>query len=200
MTVPKQPSGSERTHFMVKVSLLSVIAFVIMLMEFPIPMFPSFLMLDLSDLPALVAGFALGPVAGISVELIKNLLHLVKTTSGGIGELANFLVGVALVAPAAWIYALKKDKRHALLGLVVGILCMGIMGALANYFILLPFYSKMFPMEVIVGMAAKVNPAVNSLWTLILYTVLPFNLVKGAVISVVTLLLYKHISPLLHKN
>lgn len=185
---------------MVKIAFLSVIAYIIMLFEFPIPFFPPFLQIDLSDLPALIGSFALGPIAGIFIELIKNLLHLItKTNTGGVGELANFLVGIALVIPAGLCYSIKRKRSYALSGMLIGTLFMALVGALVNYFILLPFYAKMMPIEAIINMGTAVNSAITDLKTLVLYAMVPFNILKGFVVSVLTILLYKRISPLITK-
>ncbi|MDM8533526.1 ECF transporter S component [Clostridiaceae bacterium HSG29] len=125
---------------MAKISILSVIAFILMQIELPLPIFPSFLKVDLSDLPALIGGFALGPAVGILIELFKNLMHLTRTSTSGVGELANFLVGIALVVPASMIYFKNKTKKNAIIGLLVGTIVMGIVGGIFNYFVLLPFY------------------------------------------------------------
>lgn len=189
---------TNKTHTLVKTSMLSVIAFVLMMLESQIPFFPEFLKIDLSDLPALIAGLAMGPLAGVSVEAVKNILHLLMTTTGGVGELANFLVGSSMVVPAALIYKHKKSRVNALLGLVVGVFTMAITGALANYYILLPFYSTFFPLDAIIAMSAKANPAIKDMGSLIIYGIMPFNLFKGLVLSVFTLAVYKRISRVLH--
>lgn len=188
------------THSMVKISLLSAIAFVLMLFEFPLGIFPEFLKIDLSDLPALIGGFALGPVAGVVIVAIKNVLHVViKSQTGGVGELANFIVGAALVFPASFVYAHKKSRKNALLGMILGVVCMSIAGAIANYYILIPFYTNFMPIEAIIDMSAAANAAIIDLKTLILYAIIPFNLVKGAIVTAITLIVYKKISPLLHR-
>ncbi len=182
---------------MTKVSILSVIAFIIMFIEAPIFIFPGFLKIDLSDVPALIAGFSLGPAAGIAVELLKNVLHLLRTSTGGVGEIANFIIGASLVAPAAFVYQKRKDKHGAIVGLGLGIVIMSLVGALANYFVLIPFYQNFMPIDAIIGMSAQANGAIVDLKTLILYGIIPFNLFKGLVVAVFTMLLYKKISPLL---
>jgi riboflavin transporter FmnP len=187
------------TKNMTKISILSVIAFILMQLEFPIPIFPSFLQIDLSDLPALVGGFALGPVVGILIVLFKNLMHLIQTSTSGVGELANFLVGIALVVPASLIYSKNKTKKNAIIGLFIGTIAMGIMGGLANYYILLPFYANVlkFPIDAIVEMGNIVNSNIVDLNSLIFYAIIPFNLLKGVMLSVITMLIYKRISSLL---
>lgn len=184
----------------IKVALLAVIAFIIMFIEVAIPIFPGFLKLDVSDLPAVVAGFALGPIAGVVVELIKNLLHLLKTTTSGVGELANFIVGSAFVFPAAAVYWTEKTKSRAILGLFIGTICMGLAGAVMNYLVILPFYAKVMPLDEIIKFSAMANKAIVDIPSLILYGIIPFNLFKGIFLSVVTLLIYKRIVPLLRKG
>lgn len=190
--------GIFKTSSLIKISLLSVIGFLLMLIEFPLPLFPEFLKLDLSDIPAIVGGFALGPVAGVMIELIKNILKFViKTGTGGVGEFANFIVGGAFVFVSAGIYHMKKDKKHAIIGCIVASIVMALVGGLANNYILLPFYTKFMPMDAIIGMAAAVNKLVVSKETLVLYAIVPFNLIKGIILSVITAGIYKKVSPLL---
>lgn len=186
------------TNALVKIALLSVIAYILMLIELPIPFFPPFLKIDLSDMPALIGTFALGPLAGIVIELIKNLLHLItKTSTGGVGELANFLIGASLVIPAGIMYARSKKKTTALFGMLLGTVLMAFVGGLANYYIIIPFYAKMMPIEKIIEWSAAANGAIKDLKTLIIYGIVPFNLLKGSVISILTILIYKKISHLL---
>lgn len=196
VTTNKKMSVSKMT----KIAMLSVLAFVLMQFEVMLPIFPSFLKIDVSDLPALIGAFAMGPLAGVAIGAVKNLLHLFQTTTGGVGELANFFIGCAIVVPAALIYTKNKTKKSALVGLMVGTLVMSIAGALANYFVLIPFYSAFMPIDAIIGLGTAVNPAIVNLGTLVLFGIVPFNLMKGVVLSVLTVLLYKRISPILHKG
>jgi len=188
------------TNVMVKVSILSVMGFLLMAMDFPLPIFPGFLKIDLSDVPALVGAFALGPVAGAMIQGIKVFLHFItKTSTGGVGELANFIIGAAYVVPAAIIYHRKKDRTHALIGTLVGTIAMTLMGILANLYLLIPFYSNFMPIEGIIAMGSAVNRHIVDLPTLVIYGVTPFNLFKGALIALVTLGIYKRLSPLLKR-
>ena len=182
---------------MTKIAMLSVLSFILYFIEIAVPIFPGFLKLDLSDLPALIGAFALGPVAGIAVEAIKNALHLLRTSTGGVGEIANFLIGIALVIPAAMIYKKVKSKSGAVIGLLVGTIVMATVGAFANYFVLIPFYTNFMPIDAIVGMGTMINPNIDSVMTLVLYGIVPFNIFKGLVVSLVTVMLYKRISPIL---
>lgn len=188
------------TSQLTKISALAVMAYVLMFLEFGLPFFPGFLKVDFSDMPALIGAFAMGPVAGILIQLVKNLIHFItKSWSGGVGELANFIVGVFYVVPAALIYHYKKDQKHALAGMLVGTICMTVLGSTANYFVLIPMYSQFMPLEAIIEMGAVINPRIVDVKTLVLYGIAPFNFFKGLMIAGVTLVLYKRISPLLKK-
>ena len=164
-----------------------------MFFDIPLPFAPSFYKIDLSEVPVLIGAFAMGPLAGAAIELIKILLNLVMkgSTTAGVGEVANFLIGCAYVMPAAWIYKTQKTKKNAMIGMAVG--------GLLNAFVLLPAYAAAFgmPMDALVGMGSAVNKAITSLPTFVLFAVVPFNIIKGVVVSLVTMLLYKHISRLL---
>ena len=184
---------------MLTVTLMAVISFLIMFIEMPLPIFPEFLKIDISDIPALVTGIVLGPLAGIAVEALKNVLHLLRTSTGGVGELANFLVGAALILPPALLYKKHQSRKGLLVGLLFGIILMAVVGGLANYYILMPFYQNFMPLEAIIGMCSKVNPAIKDMQTMILYAIIPFNILKGIVVSVITLLLYGKLTPIFKK-
>ncbi|MEL7598281.1 MAG: ECF transporter S component, partial [Clostridiaceae bacterium] len=158
----------------------------------------------ISDLPALLGTFALGPVSGILIELFKNVLHIVfkGTQTGFVGEFANFMVGSIFVATAGIIYKIRKSKKTAILGLIVGTIVMSLAASVLNYTILLPLYAKVFkaPIEAFVAMAAAINPNIKTVKDLVLLSILPFNLLKGIVISAVTIPVYKSISPILHRE
>ncbi|GAA0728142.1 ECF transporter S component [Clostridium malenominatum] len=187
----------------IKITLLSVIAYLIMYIELPIPFFPEFLKIDISDIPALIGAFAFGPIEGVIIQLVKNILHGVfATKTAFVGELANFLVGAVIVITAGTIYKNNKSKKSAFMGLVVGSVVMAIAAGIFNYYLFLPLYQKVLnvPLQAFVGMASKVNPMVKDLWTFILWSIVPFNLIKGIFVSVVTLGIYKSVSPMLHKE
>lgn len=186
------------TRQLTKISVLAVMAYVLMFLEFGLPIFPGFLKVDFSDLPALIGAFAMGPIAGILIQLVKNLLHFItKSWSGGVGELANFIIGVFYVVPAALVYHYKKDQKHAVIGMLLGTLCMVLLGSFANYYVLIPMYSQFMPLEAIISMGSVVNSRIVDVRTLVIYGIAPFNLFKGLMIAGMTLLLYKRISPLL---
>lgn len=187
---------------MTKIAILTAISAIIMLFEFPLPFAPSFYELDLSEAVILMGGFAMGPLAAAIMELLKNLLNLLLngTITAGVGELANFAMGCALVVPASLIYKYKKSFKGAVIGLLVGILSLVVVGCVLNYFVMIPAYVALahFPLEAILQMGADANSRVNSLATLVIFAVAPFNLVKGVLCSLINLLLYKRLSKILH--
>lgn len=192
------------TKVMVQIAMLSAIAIVLMLFEFPLPFAPSFYKLDFSELPVIIGAFAIGPVAGILIEAVKILLNFLVngSTTAGVGEFANFIIGCAFVLPAALIYTKKKNKTSAIIGLVTGIIFMTVVGCFINAYVLLPAYATAFHWEIsaLIALGSAVNPAIQNLWTFILLAVAPFNLVKGILVSGVTLLIYKKISLILKGN
>lgn len=194
---------SAAIKYIAKVAVLSALAAIIMLFEFPLWFTPPFYKLDLSEVFILIGGFALGPAAGAAIELLKNLLNLLLngTSTAFVGEFANFVTGCVFVLPAAFIYRHKKSLKSAIVGMAVGTLSLAAVGALLNYFVLVPTYVEMYkmPLDAIVGMASEVNGAVTDLKSMIVFAVMPFNLLKGVVCSVLAGLLYKHVSGILHK-
>ncbi|URZ03784.1 ECF transporter S component [Clostridium felsineum] len=187
---------------LIKISLLSVIGFILMFIELPIPIFPSFLKIDISDLPALLGAFAMGPIAGIIIELVKNVLHLLRTQTAGTGELANFIVGSMLVLVSGAMYKHKKTKTNAVISLSAGVIVMSVVASVLNYFIFLPLYETLlhFPIKEIVKTGHAINSSINDLNSFVVYSILPFNLIKGVVISVLTMVMYKRVSPMLHRE
>ena len=191
------------TRMMTKTAVLSVIAFIIMYLEIPLWFTPTFLKIDLSDIPALIGAFSLGPVAGIVIELIKNILHMAMkgTTTMGVGELANFIVGSVLVFTAGYIYSKNKTIKTAIVGMIAGTIVMTVIASVMNYYVLIPFYAKLYgmPIQTYVDLGSKVNKFVVDYRTFILFGIVPFNFVKGVLVSLVTLPLYKRVSPALHR-
>jgi len=184
----------------VKIAMLSVLAFALMVLAFPLAaIFPFFLKIDLSDLPALLGGFALGPIAGIFIELIKNILNiLIKgTDTGGVGELSNFIVGSAFIIPASLIYMRSKNKKSAIIGMIIGTITMTVVACFSNYFVIIPLYEQFMPIDQIIASAP--NNAIVDLKTFILFAIVPFNIFKGILISLATHLIYKKLSPILHR-
>lgn len=187
---------------LVRVSLLSAISFV--LMFFPkLPFFfIPFIDLDLSDIPSLIAAIAMGPVFGVLVELFKNLLYFITSSStGGVGEFANFVVGVALVLPVGILMKNNKTNRRLLEGLILGTISMAIVACIMNYFILLPFYAKFLGMDIngIIEWVAPVNSFVKSKMSLVIYGVLPANIIKAVIVSIFATALYRVLGPQLMK-
>ena len=190
-------------RYIIKIAILSAIAAVVMLFEFPLPFLaPSFYELDLSEAVIMMGSFAIGPIAGVIMELLKNLLNIVfnGTTTAYVGEFANFVTGCAFILPAAFIYKYNKTIKGAIVGMTIGAISLAAVGGILNYFILVPAFSSLYgmPIEAIVGMATKINPLITNLKTMIVFAVAPFNLLKGIVCSVISLILYKRISKILH--
>lgn len=186
---------STKTRNLVRVGILGAVAFLLMFLQMPLAFIaPPFMKLDLSDVPALVAGFAMGPTYGIMVQLVKNLLNVTKTITGGVGELSNFIVGSAYVLVASLVYHKHKSIKSALIGLILGVLAMTTLAMASNYFVVFPLYAKlMIPMETLIGMGTAINPAIDSLGKMMLLSVLPFNLMKGAINGLVTFSVYKKV-------
>lgn len=189
------------TRTMAKISVLGVIAFMLMLLDFPLWFTPPFLKFDVSDVPALIGSFALGPMAGVIVQLVKNLLKilLAGTNTAVVGEIANFIVGSVFAYVAGLIYYREKTFKNAVIGLVVGTIAMTVAISIANYYIMIPFYAKAYgmPLDKIITISGAVNKYVVDLKSLIIFAVIPFNLLKGVVVSLITILLYKRVSPIL---
>lgn len=183
------------------IGVFSAIAFGIMFIEFPLPFAPSFYKFDFSDIPALIGGFAAGPLAAVMIEFIKVLLNLIiqGTTTAFVGEIANFVVGAAFVLPATIIYRFKKSRTTAFISCLCGAICITVTGCLLNAYFLLPAFAAMWGsgIDSFIEMGTKINPSINNLLTFCLYAVAPFNLLKGVVDSLVTFLVYKKISPIL---
>ncbi len=194
---------ANKINYIAKVAILSAIAFIIMLFEMPLAFIaPTFYEMDFSDVIALIGSFSLGPIAGVLIELLKNLLNVLFTGSSTayVGEFANFVTGCAYILPAALIYKFHKTRKHAVIGLALGAVSLAVVGGMINYFIMVPMYAELYmPMETIIGMAQSIIPAVDSLWKMILLCVVPFNLIKGVLCGVITFVLYKRLAVLLKK-
>jgi len=185
------------------IGVLGALAAVVMIFEFPLPFLPPFYKLDFSEVPVMLGGFALGPAAAAVIEAIKVILHMILgggTQTAGIGEFANFLFGCALVVPASMIYRMHKNRKTALIGMGVGTVVMAVVGALINAFVLLPVYATAFhlPMASLIQMGTSVNSGITDLTTFVLLATTPLNLIKAVLVSLITFLLYKHVSPILH--
>ncbi len=182
-------------------AIMSALGFVLMMLEISVPFMPAFIKFDFSELPALITAFAYGPLSGILVCLIKNILHLFFTGTMGVGELANFLMGAVFVGVAGLIYTYRKNRSGALLGALAGSLAMGISCVFINLFITYPIYSVLLmPANVILSFYKDLLPSVNSLFEALLIFNLPFTFLKGVVDAVICLLIYKKLSPILKKG
>jgi len=184
------------TRELTTMAILSAIAAILFMIE--IPVFPAvpFYKLDFSNLPVLLGAFALGPVQGVLILLLKSLLGLLHTTSGGVGELADFIVGCAMVIPAGLIYRKNKSRKGAVIGMLVGTVCAIIAAILANYYIMFPAFG--ITEEALVGFGQKVFPFVSDTWSFVFTVTASFNLIKWVLISILTGLIYKPLSPILH--
>ena len=196
--------SSTKVRSMAQVGMLAAVATVLMLFEFPLPFVPSFYKLDISEIPVLLGTFAMGPVAGVMTECIKILLNFVinGTTTGGVGEIANFLIGCSLCVPAGLIYQKMHTKKGAMIGLAAGTVFMTLIGCLLNAYVLLPAYATAFqmPIDALVAMGTAVNGSINSMLTFVAFAVAPFNLLKGVLVSLIVFLIYKKISPVFRMN
>ncbi len=185
-------------RYMTVTAMLSAVAFALMFFEFSIPfLVPSFIQMDLSELPALIGAFAMGPWYGVIICLIKNLIHLLITTTGGVGELSNFILGAAFVLPAGLIYQRKKTKKNAVIGSVLGAAFMALLSVVSNYFIVYPVYTAFLPMDTILAMYQEILPSADTLLKCLVIFNMPFTFVKGMLSVIITLLIYKHISPII---
>ena len=191
------------TSIIAKVAVLGAVAFVIMLAEIPLPFFPPFYKLDFSEVVVLMGGFALGPLPAVAIEALKIILNLMftGTMTAYVGEIANFLIGLSFVLPAVIIYHRNKTRQNAIRGLLIGSVCLIVVGALLNGFVLLPAYSYFYhmPMDALIGMGSALIPAIKDRLTFVLFATAPFNLIKAVVTSLLTIALYKRISPILHR-
>ncbi|MCM1174382.1 MAG: ECF transporter S component [Blautia sp.] len=189
------------TRKIAMIGMFSAIAAVLMLFEIPMPFAPGFYKLDFSELPALIAAFAFGPVAGVMVEFCKIVLKLLfkSTSTAFVGELANFAVGCSFLLPASMIYLFNKTKKTAIISCIAGTLCMTVFGTAFNAVYLLPEFALLYglPMEALIGMGTAVNGAITGITSFVCFAVAPLNLIKGASVSIITLLVYKQLSPIL---
>ncbi|MBQ9517149.1 MAG: ECF transporter S component [Eubacterium sp.] len=187
------------TRLIAGCGMLSAIAFVLQLLEFPLPMLiPDFIKFDFSDLPELIGAFAYGPVAGIVIAIVKNLLHaLIATHSFGVGELCNCILGAAFAGVAGLVYKKKKTKKRAALGGVLGAASMAVISFPFNLFVVYPFYYNFMPKDVIIKAYHTILPFVNSIEVSLLVFNVPFTLVKGLICVGITMLIYQPLRPIL---
>ena len=194
---------TNRVRNLVVAGMLSAVAFILMFFDFPLPMLiPSFIKMDFSDLPALLGAFALGPVYGVVSSFLKNVLHIfIKGTStAGVGELSNFILGAVFTFTAGMLYKKKRTRKRAFTGALIGAAAMAFVGIFSNYFITYPAYSLFYgmTMEAILGAYQAILPSVDSILECLLIFNLPFTFVKGTLDVILCMLIYKPLSPLLH--
>ena len=195
MTITKKSMFS--VGVMTRVAVLAAVASILFLLEIPVV---AFYKLDLSNVPVLLGGFAMGPVPALVILALKSAIGLLHSSSAGVGELADFIMGAALVVPAAIIYHKNKTRKDAIVGMAVGTLLMVVAGVLINKWVMLPFYMGAFHMDMDGIIKAAGVAGIDSEWKLLLLITGPFNLLKGVVLSVVTGLIYKPLSPILHEK
>ena len=185
------------TRELTTIAILGAIAAVLFMIEIPVVLFYK---LDLSSLPVLLGAFSMGPVPGTMILLVKAALGLLHSTSQGVGELADFIMGFAMLLPASLVYKRVKSRKGAIIGMVIGTIVATVVAVLTNVYIMIPFYGAAYgmPVDAIVGMGAAIVPAVDSVWKFVWLITAPFNLLKWVVISVLTALIYKPLSPILH--
>ncbi|MFC4619591.1 ECF transporter S component [Camelliibacillus cellulosilyticus] len=189
----------------ITVAILSAIAFLIMYIAFPLPLFPVFLQLDLSDIPAIIGAVLYGPLAGIIIEAIKNLLHYLiagSATGVPVGEVANFLAGGLFIVTGTFLYRKRKTILSLIIGMVIGTLVMAVVMAIANYYIIFPSYAYFlgFSTDKMIELSKAANHSIHDLVTLIVLGVLPFNIIKGLIVSVIVVPIYMRLKPRLRAN
>ena len=196
-------TGKISTRNIAVSAMLSAVAFVLMYIEISVPIMPSFIKFDFSDLPALIGAFALGPVYGVIICLVKNLLHLAFSQSMFVGELSNFILGSIYVFVAGLIYKKNKTKKTAIIGTVIGAVAMGLFSILSNYFVVYPVYYNMMPQATIIAMYDAIAydvlhlGHVTSIMQCLLAFNVPFTIVKGLIDALICVLIYKPLSPIL---
>jgi riboflavin transporter FmnP len=190
------------TRTIVSLALLSAISVILSYLSFPLPLAPPFIKLDFSDFPALLAAFTLHPIAGVIVQFIKNAIGALSSSSGGVGELANFAVGAAMAFSAGMIYKKFNTIKGALIALLSGSVIMAIASCVVNYYVIFPLYTAfmLMPMDAIINAFSAIIPIVKTKFDAIVFSMLPFNLIKGLIISAMTFFLYKRLKPLMRGN
>lgn len=179
-------------------SMLAAVAAILQYLEIGLPFMPFFIKFDFSDLPALFGAFAYGPISGILIELVKNIIHCAVSQSATVGELANFLLGAVFTGTAGLIYSRKKTKRTALLGGIAGAVLMGLLSIPINYFVVYPFYFRAYmPEAVVLDAYRAIAPGMSSIFESLLVFNLPFTVVKGLISVGLSMLIYKPLSPIL---
>lgn len=199
----KNPVKSySRTHRLTVTAMLSAVATVLMFVDFSVPFMPAFIKMDISELPGLLASFSIGPWYGVAVCFIKNVINCLRTSTGCVGELSNFLLGAVFVGVAGLIYQRfhnQKSRKGALIGALAGAAAMAVLSIPLNYYLTYPIYSQLMPVDVIVGMYQAIRPSANGLLDCLVTFNMPFTFLKGILDVALCFLIYKPLSPLLHK-
>ena len=192
------------TRTMVLIGILASVSFLLMQFEFPLPMFPPFLMIDASDLPSVIASLSMGPAAAVLIQFIKNVLKfIINSKTAGVGELANFFIGVLFVVPLGLVYRKLPNLKGYIIGVIAGTVSMSVFAAILNYTILIPFYATLFGgMEVIIHLCTAVNSNITDLKTIILFAIIPFNILKCFMISILGYFTYRalRLTPIFNMN
>lgn len=195
-------SGLSSATTIAKVGVLSAIAYILMFISVPLPIFPSFLKIDVSDIPAIFGGMSLGPMAGLAIVIIKNFLQgITASTTGGVGEFANVIIGGSYVLIICLFYKKFKNTKGVLAGGILGIVAMTIVGCIMNYYVMIPLYVTVYgmPMDAIIQMGTIINPRVTDLMSFVIWMIAPFNIVKAGLMTLVTLPLFKKMGKILGK-
>lgn len=193
-------STISRTKKITYSAMFAAIATVVMFFEFPLPFMPPFLKVDLSGAVSLLAAFMFGPVSAVLITMVKDIIHAFSSSTGCVGELGDFLMTSAFCVVSSLLYRQRHTKKGAVLGMACGTVAMAVVGCFTNRFMLIPFFAKVMPIEAILSACSAINPLIGSVDTYILFGALPFNLVKGAILSVITFLLYKRLSTFVKEN
>ena len=191
------------TRKMVFIGVLGAVSFVLMMINFSLPFAPAFLKFDIAELPALFAGFFMGPAAGFVVIIVKILLKLViqGTDTAFVGEFSNLAGSAVFVLIAAFIYKKNRTKKGAVIGMLASSIAVSVLFIFINAYVMFPLYSELYgmPMEAIIGMGSAINPAIRDMTTMMLFSVFPFNLFKHIVTSLLTFLVYKRVGAALRR-
>ena len=183
------------TRKLVFTALLAAISSVLMLFSLKLPLMPSFISFDFSDFPAVMASLTMGPISGVFVCLVKNIINLFSSNTGGVGELSNFILSCCLVVPAGIIGRKINTYKGAIIGCVIGSVVMALLSIVSNYFIVYPIYENFLPIDAIIGMYKAINPNVNGLLDCLIVFNCPFTLIKGLIASALCMPLYNVLRP-----
>ncbi len=199
--VAQKNKSKMTTRSLVMTAMLAAVSFILMFLDFSVPFMPSFIKMDISELPALIGSFSLGPVYGALICLLKNLINFfVRSNTGGVGELSNFLLGVMFVVPAGIIYQRMKSRKGAIIGSFVGAICMALGSVVTNIYLVYPIYYNFMPKDAILSAYQVILPAMKSVEQSIICFNMPFTFIKGVLNALITFLIYKRISPVIKGN